>query len=140
MLETLRQALSHWPPHGLCLLCHQPADGRPLLCQHCEADLPRLSHPCPTCGHPLPEPAEGVCGRCLRHRITSYNVCYTKLLRTARGYLNPEQQITDAKAALDGARYILMERFAEQAPVLAALRERLWSQGIVQARLSYNFV
>ncbi|WP_409421231.1 ComF family protein [Pseudaeromonas sp. ZJS20] len=67
MLETLRQALSHWPPQGLCLLCHQPADGRPLLCQHCEADLPRLNNPCPTCGHPLPEPAEGVCGRCLRH-------------------------------------------------------------------------
>ena len=29
---------------------------------------------------------------------------------TATAYLNPEHQITDTKAALDGARYILMER------------------------------
>ncbi|MCD8548200.1 MAG: RNA-binding transcriptional accessory protein [Aeromonadaceae bacterium] len=54
---------------------------------------------------------------------------------TAQAYLNPEQQILDTKAALDGARYILMERFAEQAPVLAALRQRLWDQGVLQARL-----
>lgn len=66
MQERLRQALSRWHPQGLCLLCRQPTDNRPLLCQHCEADLPVLTHPCPTCGHPLPDQAEGRCGRCLR--------------------------------------------------------------------------
>jgi uncharacterized protein len=33
-------------------------------------------------------------------------------------FLNAEQGITDGKAALDGARHILMERFAEQADLL----------------------
>jgi len=67
MLESLRHTLAHWQPNGLCLLCQQATDSRPLLCRHCEASLPRLRHPCPTCGHPLPEQVEGVCGRCLRH-------------------------------------------------------------------------
>jgi uncharacterized protein len=39
--------------------------------------------------------------------------------------------VPDAKAALEGARDILAERFAETADVLAALRTRLWEQGIV---------
>jgi uncharacterized protein len=33
----------------------------------------------------------------------------------AQNYLNAEHQINDNKTALDGARYILMERFAEEA-------------------------
>lgn len=41
-------------------------------------------------------------------------------------FLNAEQGITDGKAALDGARYILMERFAEQADLLEKLRDYLW--------------
>lgn len=39
--------------------------------------------------------------------------------------------IPDAKAALDGARDILIERFAETADLLAKLRTRLWDEGIV---------
>jgi uncharacterized protein len=39
--------------------------------------------------------------------------------------------VPDAKAALDGARDILVERFAETADLLAKLRARLWDQGIV---------
>ncbi len=39
--------------------------------------------------------------------------------------------IPDAKAALDGARDILVERFAETAELLARLRARMWEQGIV---------
>jgi uncharacterized protein len=39
--------------------------------------------------------------------------------------------IPSAKAALDGARDILAERFAETAPLLAKLRTRLYEQGIV---------
>ena len=39
--------------------------------------------------------------------------------------------VPDAKAALDGARDILAERFAETAELLARLRARMWEQGIV---------
>ncbi|MGL4206543.1 MAG: Tex-like N-terminal domain-containing protein, partial [Aeromonadaceae bacterium] len=53
----------------------------------------------------------------------------------ALAFLNPELQIGDAKAALDGARYILMERFAEDAGLLEKLRNYLWQQGQLQARL-----
>ena len=53
----------------------------------------------------------------------------------ALAFLNAEQQINDAKAALDGARYILMERFAEDAGLLEKLRSYLWQQGQLQARL-----
>ncbi|NRB38421.1 MAG: RNA-binding transcriptional accessory protein [Pseudomonadales bacterium] len=40
----------------------------------------------------------------------------------AADFLNPEKSITDTKAALDGAKYILMERFAEDAVLIAKLR------------------
>ena len=53
----------------------------------------------------------------------------------AQAFLNPEQQISDTKAALDGARYILMERFAEEAGLLEKLRSYLWQYGQLQARL-----
>ena len=39
--------------------------------------------------------------------------------------------VPDVKAALDGARDILSERFAETAELLARLRARMWEQGIV---------
>jgi uncharacterized protein len=43
--------------------------------------------------------------------------------------------VPDAKAALDGARQILMERFAEDAALLQSLREYLQDHGVVQARV-----
>lgn len=51
----------------------------------------------------------------------------------AARYLNPDQKITDTKAALDGARYILMERFAEQASVLERLRTHMMRHGHLHA-------
>lgn len=39
--------------------------------------------------------------------------------------------IPDVKTALEGARDILAERFAETADLLAALRSKLWNEGIV---------
>ena len=48
---------------------------------------------------------------------------------TAEGYVNDEAGVTDTKAALDGARYILMERFAEDAELLGELRDFIWQQG-----------
>ncbi|MGO3295739.1 MAG: Tex family protein [Marinobacter sp.] len=48
---------------------------------------------------------------------------------TAEGYLNVDAGVADTKAALDGARYILMERFAEDAELLGELRDFIWQQG-----------
>ncbi|MFW5823857.1 MAG: Tex family protein [Marinobacter sp.] len=47
----------------------------------------------------------------------------------AAGYLNPEAGVEDVKAALEGARNILMERFAEDAELLGRLRDYLWNEG-----------
>ncbi len=49
--------------------------------------------------------------------------------QTAQGYLNEEAGITETKAALEGARAILMERFAEDAELLGDLRNFIWQQG-----------
>lgn len=46
-----------------------------------------------------------------------------------------EGVVADAKSALDGARDILAERFAEQAEVLAPLREQWWAQGFIVAKV-----
>lgn len=51
--------------------------------------------------------------------------------------LNPEvvateylsEHVSDAKAALDGARAILMEKFAEEAELMGRLRDKLWREG-----------
>lgn len=43
--------------------------------------------------------------------------------------------VADAKAALDGARQILMERFAEDASLLQSLREYLTEHGVVESRV-----
>jgi len=41
--------------------------------------------------------------------------------------------VPDAKTALEGARDILIERFAETADLLAVLRTRLWDQGVLRS-------
>jgi uncharacterized protein len=43
--------------------------------------------------------------------------------------------VADAKAALDGARQILMERFAEDAPLLQWLRDYVQEHGIVESKV-----
>nr|WP_321271734.1 Tex family protein [uncultured Tolumonas sp.] len=53
----------------------------------------------------------------------------------AQNYLNAEHQINDSKAALDGARYILMERFAEEAGLLEQLRSYLWRSALLRAQV-----
>jgi len=49
----------------------------------------------------------------------------------AAKYLNVEAGVADTKAALDGARQILMEQFAEDAALLGQLREYLNDHGVV---------
>ncbi|MDY0012451.1 MAG: Tex family protein [Rhodocyclaceae bacterium] len=53
----------------------------------------------------------------------------------AAAYLNPEAGFGDPKAVLDGARQILMERFAEDATLLGSLRTYLQEHGILAARV-----
>ncbi|HLU54952.1 MAG TPA: Tex family protein [Pseudonocardia sp.] len=45
----------------------------------------------------------------------------------AEAYLN--EQVPDVAAALEGARAILVERFAEDADLIGGLRERMWTRG-----------
>jgi uncharacterized protein len=47
----------------------------------------------------------------------------------AAGFVNAEKQVADVAAALDGARAILVERFAEDADLIGSLREEMWSNG-----------
>ncbi len=56
-------------------------------------------------------------------------------LALAASYINPEASVNDAKAALDGARDILAERFAENADLLADLREHLWNTGLLYSKV-----
>ncbi len=49
---------------------------------------------------------------------------------TALAYVDADKGVADTKAALDGARYILMERFAEDATLLAKVRQYLWKTPI----------
>lgn len=54
----------------------------------------------------------------------------------AAKYLNAEHKIEDTKAALDGAKYILMEKFSEDADLLAKLRGFLSREGIISSRVA----
>ncbi|HTY99685.1 MAG TPA: Tex family protein [Rhodocyclaceae bacterium] len=47
----------------------------------------------------------------------------------------PERHVPDVKAALDGARQILMERFAEDAHLLAKLRAYLHDNGLLVSKV-----
>ncbi|MDX1693347.1 MAG: Tex family protein [Ketobacteraceae bacterium] len=50
-------------------------------------------------------------------------------------YFNEEHKITDAKSALDGAKYILMERFSEDAELLGTVRQHLSAKANVYAKV-----
>jgi uncharacterized protein len=49
----------------------------------------------------------------------------------AAGYVDAEKQVADVAAALEGARAILVERFAEDADLIGRLREEMWSNGVM---------
>jgi uncharacterized protein len=51
----------------------------------------------------------------------------------AGGYLS--ENVADVAAALDGARAILVERFAEDADLIGQLRERMWGRGNLVAKV-----
>ncbi|RKZ94141.1 MAG: RNA-binding transcriptional accessory protein [Gammaproteobacteria bacterium] len=49
--------------------------------------------------------------------------------------VNQETNITSVKDALDGAKQILMERFAEDPELIGQLRESLWKNGLMVSRV-----
>src|SRR5215467_716494 len=53
----------------------------------------------------------------------------------ARRYIEPSKGVSDATAALEGARAILVERFAEDATLIGSLREEVWSRGRLCSRV-----
>ncbi|MFI5589273.1 Tex family protein [Amycolatopsis sp. NPDC051758] len=50
-------------------------------------------------------------------------------------FVDADKGVTDAQAALDGARAILVERFAEDADLIGDLREKMWGQGHLVAKV-----
>ncbi|MEW7976477.1 MAG: Tex family protein [Candidatus Sedimenticola endophacoides] len=51
----------------------------------------------------------------------------------AAPFVDADKGVEDVKAALDGARQILMERFSEDAELLGGLREYLWENATVNS-------
>ena len=54
----------------------------------------------------------------------------------AAKYVNAEHKIDDVKAALDGAKYILMEKFSEDAELIGKLRNFLQQEATLSARVA----
>jgi uncharacterized protein len=53
----------------------------------------------------------------------------------AAAFVDADKGVADAAAALDGARAILIERFAEDADLIGELRERMWTRGRLVAKV-----
>jgi len=53
----------------------------------------------------------------------------------AAAFVAPDRGVADVRAALDGARHILMETLAEDAVLVDALREWMWCNGRIVARV-----
>ncbi|QPP05624.1 RNA-binding transcriptional accessory protein [Streptomyces bathyalis] len=53
----------------------------------------------------------------------------------AAAFVDDEKGVADAAAALEGARAILSERFSEDADLIGELRERMWLQGHLAAKV-----
>ncbi|MGA5554134.1 Tex family protein [Streptomyces lavendulocolor] len=56
-------------------------------------------------------------------------------LAAAAAFVDAGKGVADPAAALDGARAILTERFAEDADLIGELRERMWGRGRLVARV-----
>ncbi|MDN7126209.1 RNA-binding transcriptional accessory protein [Pseudidiomarina sp. 1ASP75-14] len=51
----------------------------------------------------------------------------------ASGYINQDAGFADSKAVLEGARFILMEKFAEDAALLKKVRDYLWNNAEISS-------
>jgi uncharacterized protein len=54
----------------------------------------------------------------------------------AAKFVDSEKGVADAKAALDGARHILVERMAEEPKLVGALREWIWGGGVLASKVA----
>jgi uncharacterized protein len=53
----------------------------------------------------------------------------------AAAYIDTEKNVADVKAALDGARAIVLEEMSEDAALIGELREWLWGRGQIRAKV-----
>jgi uncharacterized protein len=53
----------------------------------------------------------------------------------AAAYVDAEKNVADVKAALDGARAIVLEEMSEDAALIGELREWLWGRGQIRAKV-----
>ena len=53
----------------------------------------------------------------------------------AVAYVDVDKQVPDVSAALDGAKQILMEQFAEDAELVGKLRDIMWERGVLTSKL-----
>ncbi|MDH6223348.1 MULTISPECIES: Tex family protein [Streptomyces] len=56
-------------------------------------------------------------------------------LAAAAAFVDADRGVADPQAALDGARAVLTERFAEDADLIGELRERMWTRGRLVSRV-----
>jgi protein Tex len=54
----------------------------------------------------------------------------------AAEFVNAEKGVADIKAALEGAKFILLERFCEDAQLLGKVRNFLWENGELRSKVS----
>jgi uncharacterized protein len=56
-------------------------------------------------------------------------------LAVAADFVDADKNVADVAAALEGARTILVERFAEDADLIGGLREQMWSSGLMASKV-----
>jgi uncharacterized protein len=54
----------------------------------------------------------------------------------AAAYVDKEKEVPDVAAALEGAKQILMEEFAENAELVGRLRDHLWEHGVLASKVA----
>ncbi len=54
----------------------------------------------------------------------------------AAAYVNPAKDVADVNAALDGAKHLLAEEFAEDAELVGALRDHAWDHGVLHSEVA----
>lgn len=57
-------------------------------------------------------------------------------IETATQFINPEKSINSPADALEGARHILLEHFAEHAGLVGELRTYLWDNGVIKCTVN----
>ncbi len=55
--------------------------------------------------------------------------------KEAEKFVDAEKGVADVKAALDGARHIIIERVGEDAKLVGNLREWLWEEGVLTSKV-----